>query len=60
MLLRTGGSGGHSWEIDDNNEWGKLEEVLRRVNWLPEEAGRVSNSQLLKLYAGKEKEQGTG
>jgi hypothetical protein len=30
---------GYSREIDDNNEWGTLEEVVRRINRLPEQAG---------------------
>jgi peptidoglycan/xylan/chitin deacetylase (PgdA/CDA1 family) len=41
---------GHSWEIDDYNDWGKLEEVLRQTNALSKEALKVDNSQLIKLW----------
>ncbi len=41
---------GHSWEIDSNNDWGRLEEVLRRVGTLSKQAIKVNNSQLLRMY----------
>jgi len=39
---------GHSWEIDDNNDWRKLEEVLRIISTLSGEALKVNNSQLIR------------
>ncbi len=42
---------GHSWEIDDNNDWGKLEAVLHQINALSKESLKVDNSQLLRIYA---------
>ncbi len=42
---------GHSWEIDDNNDWGKLEEVLHQIKALPKEALKVNNSQLIRMCA---------
>ncbi len=44
---------GHSWEIDSNNDWGRLEEVLRRVGALSKQAIKVNNSQLLRMCTGK-------
>lgn len=44
---------GHSWEIDSNNDWGRLEEVLRRIGALSKEARKVNNSQLIKICAEK-------
>jgi len=41
---------GHSWEIDDNNDWGRLEEVLRQISGLSGETMRMNNSQLIKIY----------
>ena len=40
---------GHSWEIDSNNDWGRLEKVLRKISALSKEATRVNNSQLLRI-----------
>lgn len=40
---------GHSWEIEDNNEWGRLEEVLHKISTLSQEALKVDNSQLIKI-----------
>lgn len=37
---------GHSWEIEDNNNWGRLEEVLRITSSLSKKARKVDNSQL--------------
>ena len=42
---------GHSWEIDGNNDWGKLEAVLYQINTLSKESLKVDNSQLLRIYA---------
>lgn len=41
---------GHSWEIDSNKDWGRLEEVLRKTSVLSREARKVDNSQLLRMY----------
>jgi len=45
---------GHSWSIADNNNWAKLERLLREVSVLSEKALKVSNSQLLKMYTSGE------
>jgi len=45
---------GHSWSIEDNNNWAKLERLLREVSVLSGKALKVSNSQLLKMYTGGE------
>lgn len=42
---------GHSWEVDGNNDWGRLEEVLRQINTLSKEVPKVNNSQLLRICA---------
>ncbi len=44
---------GHSWEIDSNKDWGRLEEVLRKTSALSREARKVDNSQLLRMYTGR-------
>ncbi len=44
---------GHSWEIDAHNDWGRLEEVLRKTSALSREARKVNNSQLLRMYIEK-------
>lgn len=41
---------GHSWEIDIHDAWGRLEEILKKINDLPAEVHRVNNSQLLQMY----------
>ncbi len=41
---------GHSWEIDGNDDWGRLEEVLCRISTLSKQALKLSNSQLLRKY----------
>lgn len=40
---------GHSWEIDSYDDWGVLEEVLKRVSVLPSEVNKVNNTQLLQI-----------
>jgi len=45
---------GHSWSIEDNNNWAKLERLLREVSVLSGKALKLSNSQLLKMYTGGE------
>lgn len=44
---------GHSWEIDSNKDWGRLEEVLHRVGALSKQAIKVNNSQLLRMCTEK-------
>lgn len=44
---------GHSWEIAENNDWGKLEGVFRMLSFLPKQIRRMDNSQLLTLHAGR-------
>lgn len=51
FVIRNGGVWhlwGHSWEIDDNNDWGRLKKVLLKISMLPQEVERVSNSQLIR------------
>ncbi len=43
---------GHSWEIDNHDDWGRLEGVLRRISALPERVTRVNNSQLIRMWDG--------
>jgi hypothetical protein len=38
---------GHSWEIDANGDWRRLEAVLREVSSLSGQAAKLDNSQLL-------------
>jgi len=45
---------GHSWSIGDNNNWAKLERLLREVSVLSGKALKVSNSQLLRIITGGE------
>jgi len=44
---------GHSWEIDSNNDWGRLEEVLREIRALSKEARKMDNSQLIRICTGE-------
>ncbi len=43
---------GHSWEIDANGDWQRLEAVLRRVGALSGQAALLDNSQLLSSRSG--------
>lgn len=55
FVVRNGGIWhlwGHSWEIDQNNDWGVLEELFREIGALPGEVRRLTNSQLLETLAG--------
>jgi len=49
---------GHSWEIDGNNDWGRLEEVLCQISMLSKEALKLNNSQLLRICANTRQEAG--
>ncbi len=40
---------GHSWEIDANNDWKNLEEILHQIDMLSKKTQRLDNSQLLKM-----------
>ena len=42
---------GHSWEVDENNDWGKLEGIFQMLGSLPKEIKRMDNSQLLMMHA---------
>ena len=45
---------GHSWEINENNDWNKLEHVLSKVESLSKEMRIVDNSELIKnIYQTK-------
>ena len=46
---------GHSWEIEANNDWDKLESIFRLIDDLPREALKVNNSQLFLMYRGRKK-----
>ena len=53
FVIRNGGIWhlwGHSWEIEYNSDWERLEAVLRNINELSREATRIDNSQLLRMY----------
>lgn len=41
---------GHSWSIEDNNNWVRLEEIFRSVGALSNDIRKMSNSQLLKMH----------
>jgi len=56
FVIRNGGVWhlwGHSWEIDDNNDWRRLKKVLLKISMLPQEVERVSNSQLIRKGWGE-------
>ena len=40
---------GHSWEIDDNSDWVRLETVLHRLKTLLTYTEKVNNSQLIRM-----------
>jgi peptidoglycan/xylan/chitin deacetylase (PgdA/CDA1 family) len=44
---------GHSWEVEENKDWAKLEGIFHIVGSLSKEIKRIDNSQLLKMYGGK-------
>lgn len=44
---------GHSWEIEDHEQWGKLTNVLRGINSLPDDILKVNNSQLIEIFRDK-------
>lgn len=53
FIIKNGGIWhlwGHSWEIDENNDWKKLEDIFREISTVSKEVLKVNNSQLLKLY----------
>ena len=41
---------GHSWELDDNGDWRRLESVLGKISSLSEHATLVDNSHLLAMH----------
>ncbi len=45
---------GHSWSIEDDNNWAKLERLLHEISVLSGKALKMSNSQLLKMHTGGE------
>jgi hypothetical protein len=56
FIIKSGGIWhlwGHSWEIDENNDWKKLEDIFCEISTVSKEVLKVNNSQLLKLYSGK-------
>lgn len=44
---------GHSWEIDDNDDWDRLENVLQEANALSTRVWGADNSHLLRTQTGK-------
>ena len=44
---------GHSWEVEENKDWAKLEGIFNILSSLSKEIKRMDNSQLLKMCAGK-------
>lgn len=44
---------GHSWEIADNSDWGKVEGIFQMLGSLPKHIRRMDNSQLLAMHAGR-------
>ena len=55
FVVRNGGIWhlwGHSWEIDENNDWETLEDLFRALGALSADVQRLTNSQLLETLAG--------
>ena len=46
---------GHSWAIEANNDWDKLESIFRLINDLPRDVLKINNSQLFSIYRGRKK-----
>jgi peptidoglycan/xylan/chitin deacetylase (PgdA/CDA1 family) len=44
---------GHSWEIEENGDWARLERVFQEINGLSEQILKKNNSQLLQMYKEK-------
>jgi len=44
---------GHSWEIEENGDWARLEAVLNAINKLPKKVARMDNTQALRMRTGK-------
>jgi hypothetical protein len=44
---------GHSWEIEENGDWDRLEAVLNAINKRPKQIARMDNTQVLRMCAGK-------
>ena len=44
---------GHSWEVEENKDWAKLEGIFHILGSLSKDIKRMDNSQLLKMCAGK-------
>ena len=56
FIIKNGGIWhlwGHSWEIDENNDWKKLEDIFREISIVSKKVLKLNNSQLLKLYNGE-------
>jgi len=50
---------GHSWSIEDNNNWVRLEKIFRSIDALSNDVRKMSNSQLLKMHMEKNGKQVT-
>ncbi|MBM3156311.1 MAG: hypothetical protein FJ004_03385 [Chloroflexi bacterium] len=44
---------GHSWEIEENGDWDRLEAVLSAVSKLPKQVARMDNTQMLRILTNK-------
>ena len=49
---------GHSWEIEANSDWDKLESLFRLIDDLPREALKVNNSQLFLMHREQKNRRG--
>lgn len=44
---------GHSWEIEENGDWDRLEAVLNAISRVPKQVARMDNTQMLRMCIGK-------
>ena len=44
---------GHSWEVEENDDWERLKSLFIEINELAQGARKVNNSQLMEICAGK-------
>ncbi|MEA3253703.1 MAG: hypothetical protein U9Q17_02000 [Chloroflexota bacterium] len=56
FIARNGGIWhlwGHSWEINEHNDWSRLEDVLGRISALPKGVRKMNNEQLMRMCAAR-------
>ena len=54
FVIRNGGVWhlwGHSWEIDQNSDWERLEKVLQKISAISKEVIIVNNSELIRMFS---------